>query len=109
MNGLGYEKNMVVKVMSRTKSTRGLLGANQNGMLTPRQLAAARALLDWNRDDLAAKSRTSKDTIFNFEARGSNPKLGTVQAWIAALHKAGVELLDETDDTGPGVRLRKRR
>jgi DNA-binding XRE family transcriptional regulator len=78
-------------------------------MLTPRQLAAARALLDWNRDDLAAKSRTSKDTIFNFEARGSNPKLGTVQAWIAALHRAGVELLDETDEHGSGVRLRKRK
>jgi DNA-binding XRE family transcriptional regulator len=78
-------------------------------MLTPRQLVAARALLDWTREDLAKHSRTSKDTVFGFEGRGRNPKLTTVQAWIAALHRAGVELLDESDDHGPGVRLRKRK
>ena len=95
--------------MTASQSTRGSGQPNKSDMLTPRQLVAARALLDWNRDDLAAKSRTSKDTVFAFEKRGSNPKLSTVQAWIAALHKAGVELLDETDDHGPGVRLRKRK
>jgi transcriptional regulator with XRE-family HTH domain len=78
-------------------------------MLTPRQLIAARGLLGWTRADLAKRSGTSKDTVFAFEGRGSNPKLGTVQAWIGALHKAGVILLDEDDDHGPGVRLRKRR
>ena len=78
-------------------------------MLTPRQLIAARALVGWTREDLAKASKTSKDTVFAFEGRDSNPKLGTVQAWIAALHRAGVELLDETDEHGPGVRLRKRR
>jgi hypothetical protein len=41
------------------------------------------------------------------EARDSRPRLDTVQAWIAALHKAGVILLDEDDEHGPGVRLRK--
>jgi DNA-binding XRE family transcriptional regulator len=83
--------------------------AHKSVMLTPRQLVAARALLDWTREDLAKASKTSKDTVFGFEGRGRNPKLTTVQAWIGALHKAGVELLDETDEHGPGVRLRKKR
>ena len=78
-------------------------------MLTPRQLVAARGFLGWTRAELAKRSGTSKDTVYAFEARDSSPRLDTVQAWIAALHKAGVILQDEDDDYGPGVRLRKRR
>jgi transcriptional regulator with XRE-family HTH domain len=66
-------------------------------------LIAARALAGWTRADLAKRSGTSKDTVFAFEGRNSNPKLGTVQAWIGALQRAGVILLDEDDDHGPGV------
>jgi hypothetical protein len=76
-------------------------------MLTPRQLVAARGFLGWTRADLAAASGTSKDTVYAFEVRGSRPRLDTVQAWIHALHKAGVILQDEDDIHGPGVRLRK--
>jgi len=77
-------------------------------MLTPRQLIAARGLVGWTRAELAKRSHTSKDTVFAFEGRDSNPKLATVQAWMSALHKAGVIFLDEDDEYGPGVRLKKR-
>src|SRR5262245_10582756 len=76
-------------------------------MLKPRQLIAARAFIGWTRDDLAKESRTSADTIQAFEGRGSNPTIKTVEAWLHALHKAGVGSLDEDDQHGPGSRLRK--
>lgn len=78
-------------------------------MLSPAQLRAARALLSWSRQDLATKSGTAAETVQGFEARGSDPKLGTVQKWVRALEEAGVEFIAPTDDKGPGVRLRGKR
>jgi transcriptional regulator with XRE-family HTH domain len=78
-------------------------------MFTPLQLRAARVLAGWSRADLAAASGTAPETIQGFEARGSDPKRSTMLAWRSALAKAGVEFTDETEEHGPGVRLRKRR
>ena len=75
-------------------------------MLTPIQLRAARILAGWSRQQLAKASKTSADTITDFEARGSNPKLLTVMAWRRALEKAGVVFIEPDDQMGPGVRLR---
>jgi transcriptional regulator with XRE-family HTH domain len=82
----------------------------QTAVLTPAQLRAARALLGWSREDLAAKSGLGAETVKNFELRGSDPKLGTVQKWRRALEAAGVEFIDDghkSDDGGPGVRMAK--
>jgi transcriptional regulator with XRE-family HTH domain len=76
-------------------------------LLTPATLRAARALLDWSRDDLAEKSDTSAYTIKGFEARGTDPKMETVQKWRRALEAAGVEFQDETETECSGVRLKK--
>jgi transcriptional regulator with XRE-family HTH domain len=76
-------------------------------MLTPAQLRAARALLDWSRQELAERSGTSAETVQAFEARDSDPKLSTLNKWKRALEQAGVELQDEDEHGGPGVRLRK--
>jgi ribosome-binding protein aMBF1 (putative translation factor) len=78
-------------------------------VLTPAQLRAARAILGWSREDLAVKSGGGAETVKNFELRGSDPKLGTVQKWKRALEAAGVAFLDETETDGPGVRLKKAR
>jgi transcriptional regulator with XRE-family HTH domain len=78
----------------------------QPAVLTPAQLRAARALLGWSREDLAAKSGTGGETVKNFEFRGSDPKLGTVQKWRRALEQAGVRFIDADDQDGPGVRLK---
>ena len=75
-------------------------------MLTPAQLRAARALLGWSREDLAEKSGLGAETVKNFELRGSDPKLGTVQKWRRALEAAGVKFIDADEHDGPGVRLR---
>jgi len=76
-------------------------------MLTPAQLRAARALLGWSREELADKSGLGAETVKNFELRGSDPKLGTVQKWRRALEQAGVTFIEETETDGPGVRLKK--
>jgi transcriptional regulator with XRE-family HTH domain len=75
-------------------------------MLTPTQLRMARVAAGWSRDQLAKASKTSADTITDFEARGSNPKLLTVMAWRRALEKAGVVFIDPDEEMGPGVRLK---
>lgn len=74
-------------------------------MLTPAQLRAARALVGWSRATLAAKSGTSAPTIQGFEALGSDPKLSTLNKWVRALERAGVEFLADDGEVGPGVRL----
>ena len=76
-------------------------------VLTPAQLRAARALLGWSREDLAAHSGVGVNTTKDFEINDSNPKLETVRKWKRALEQAGVVFLDETETEGPGVRLRK--
>ena len=81
-------------------------------MLTPDQLRAARALVDWTREDLAAKSGVARNTVKGFERDGTDPKLSTLHKWRRALEAAGIEFIDpgaRSDDGGPGVRLAKTR
>jgi transcriptional regulator with XRE-family HTH domain len=77
-------------------------------MLTPRQLRAARVLVDWTRKDLAAKAGGSAVAIEHFERGLSSPKLVTAGRWRRALEKAGVIFIDADDEAGPGVRLKAR-
>jgi transcriptional regulator with XRE-family HTH domain len=74
-------------------------------MLTPEQLRAARALVDWSRDDLATKSDVSPNTVWGFEQGRSDPKLSTLNKWRRALEVAGVEFIEPAAGKGPGVRL----
>jgi transcriptional regulator with XRE-family HTH domain len=75
-------------------------------MLTPAQLRAARALLGWTRDDLAAKSGVAAVTVKGFEYLGADSKISTLQKMRRALETAGIQSIDEDADGGPGVRLR---
>jgi predicted transcriptional regulator len=76
-------------------------------MILPAQLRAARALVDWSREDLAKASAVPAPTIRDFELGNTDPKQGTVHKWRRALEAAGVEFTDETETNGPGVRLKK--
>jgi transcriptional regulator with XRE-family HTH domain len=69
-------------------------------MLSIEQIKAARALLDWTQDELAAAAGLSKPSINTLERRIANPKVETLNAIQKALEKAGVEFTD-----GPGVKL----
>jgi transcriptional regulator with XRE-family HTH domain len=80
-----------------------------DNMLSPAQLRAARGLVGWSREQLAEASGTFVNTIKLFELGRSDSKGSTLVKWRTALAKAGVEFTDETDEHGPGLRLRKKR
>lgn len=72
-----------------------------------RQIKAARALLAWSQEQLAAAAGVSIPTIKRLEAQ-DGPLGGRNQTGVkicAALQAAGLEFIDENGG-GPGVRLR---
>jgi predicted transcriptional regulator len=74
-----------------------------------RQIKAARSLLAWSQDDLAAAADVSIPTIKRLEAQ-DGPLGGRGETGIkirSALESAGVEFIEENGG-GAGVRLRKR-
>ena len=77
--------------------------------LTSAQIRAARSLIRWSANDLAAASALSVATIRRAELKESETALTTANdlAIRRALEAAGVEFIDENGG-GPGVRLRKR-
>jgi transcriptional regulator with XRE-family HTH domain len=75
--------------------------------MTPEQCRAARALLDWNAERLAAEAQVSPSTVRNFEAgRGKPPKPLLLTSMQSELEKAGVIFIPSNGE-GAGVRLKK--
>lgn len=74
--------------------------------ITPPQLRAARALLDWSREELASKADTTARTLARIEAGETVPRQSTTEAIRSALEAAGVQFIPENGG-GAGVRLRK--
>jgi transcriptional regulator with XRE-family HTH domain len=85
----------------------GVASHTHKGVLTPAQLRAARVFLGWTRSTLARHSGVSVEAIRAFEVRGSDPRLTTIGKLRSALERAGVELLDDDGEKGPGLRLRR--
>ena len=73
--------------------------------LTPEQCRAARALLDWTQDALAARAGISRGTIRGFEGGQHALQRATATAVRRALEEAGVLLLEAGNGLGQGVRL----
>ncbi len=69
-------------------------------MISIEQIKAARALLDWTQEELAAAAGLSKPSINTLERRIANPKVDTMVSIQKALESAGVEFTE-----GPGVKL----
>src|ERR1700751_1913564 len=76
------------------------------GPLTSAQIRAARSLIRWTADELAAASALSVATIRRAELKESETALTTAKDLLIrrALEAAGVEFIDENGG-GPGVRL----
>lgn len=70
------------------------------------QSRAARALLDWSRDDLAAASGIPGRTLADFELGNTAPRARTLEAIRAAFEAAGILFIEENGG-GAGVRLAK--
>ena len=76
--------------------------------LTSAQIRAARSLIRWSAEDLAARSSLSVATIRRAELTDAETSMTAANdlAVRRALESAGVEFIDENGG-GPGVRLRK--
>ena len=76
-----------------------------------RQIKAARSLLGWSQDDLAAHSGVSKPTIGRLESDDIADAIGgrreTAEKLVAALESGGIQFIRENGG-GAGVRLAKR-
>lgn len=70
-------------------------------MITGKQIRAARVLLDWDAEDLAAKAGVNRETVFNIERGTVQPRPGTIEKLIKAFNEHRVEFLDDQ-----GVRFR---
>jgi predicted transcriptional regulator len=62
--------------------------------MSPAQCRAARALLGWTQDDLAAKAEVSGPTIRIFEGEKGRTRPSTVSLLRRALEEAGVHFTE---------------
>jgi transcriptional regulator with XRE-family HTH domain len=78
--------------------------------ITPKQCAAARALIGWSQDKLAEAAQVARATIANFENHARlDPSQKNLISIKASLEQAGVQFIPEdvSAGLGPGVRLRQ--
>ena len=75
-------------------------------MLTAAQCRAARGLIAWSQQELAAAAGVGVVTIHQLEAESSRPRKATLDVIRRAFEAAGVEFIAENGG-GAGVRLRK--
>lgn len=78
--------------------------ADCGGMVSPRQIRAARALLGWSQQDLADAAIVSVNALARLEKGKVDSRVSTLQSIERALKKAGIEFLS-ADKKGEGVRL----
>ncbi len=77
-------------------------------MVTSGQCRAARGLLDWSQNELAARAGIGIVTVRQLEAGTIAPRRSTLAVVKQAFENAGVEFIDENGG-GEGVRLRDRK
>jgi predicted transcriptional regulator len=65
--------------------------------ITPPQVRAARALLDWPRKELSSKSGVGLRTIVRFEAGEVRPHHSTIEKIRRALEESGIRFLESGD------------
>lgn len=63
-------------------------------MIRPEQSKAARALLGWNQEQLAARANIGSATVQNFESGKSRPNAGTLRLIKETLEAAGIRFVD---------------
>ena len=74
--------------------------------ISAEQSKAARALIGWSRRQLAEASQVSERTLIDFERGARAPHRRTLVDLRRALEEAGVVFIDQSEGSGPGVKLR---
>jgi transcriptional regulator with XRE-family HTH domain len=78
----------------------------KSSMISPAQCRAARGLLKWNQQDLAAAAQVGIVSIRQFEAEKTAPHRATLAAVRRSFEVAGIVFIPENGG-GAGVRLRR--
>ena len=78
-------------------------------MVNPAQIRGARALLGMRQQELADLASMSVVTLKRLEAAGTTVRgsARTIASLQRALEEAGIVFIDQNNDLGPGVRLKK--
>jgi transcriptional regulator with XRE-family HTH domain len=77
-------------------------------MITAAQIRAARALLNWTRQELSKESGVPHSTIADYETgRTSSMLTENAGKLVAAFAKAGVEFTDADKHHGAGLRWKE--
>jgi transcriptional regulator with XRE-family HTH domain len=74
-------------------------------MINRIQVKMARAALGWGVRDLASKAGVAANTVSRYE-NGADALGDTLERIQRTLENAGVVLIDQSEDRGPGVQLR---
>ncbi|MEH0069077.1 helix-turn-helix transcriptional regulator [Pannonibacter sp. Pt2-lr] len=77
--------------------------------ITAAQCRAARSLLNWTQDQLAANAEVSRATIADFESSARQPLTNNLRSIRDCMFAAGVEFIPEDGEKGVGVRFRERK
>ncbi|NIA69644.1 helix-turn-helix transcriptional regulator [Pelagibius litoralis] len=75
--------------------------------MTGKQCRAARAMLQWSREDLGERTGIHYITLCNFELGHCTLKRANAQLLRLTFEAAGVLLIDGDSSGGPGVCLAK--
>jgi DNA-binding XRE family transcriptional regulator len=88
-----YEKVIQFLVDLRLDEIANWANPMKEAKMTPAQLRAARALLDWSRNDLSRASGVSVETLKNLETGKYKPQDTTVKKLLGAFSGCGVEFI----------------
>jgi transcriptional regulator with XRE-family HTH domain len=77
--------------------------------MTADQCRAARALLDWTQERLAAEAGVAADAVAAFESGAPLPQGRSIVGLRQALERGGICFIAEDGGGGPGVRHARRR
>lgn len=74
--------------------------------ITPEQCRAARALLDWSREQLSVESGVPLRTLTDFETGATKPRRATLEGLADAFGKAGVAFVTVKGAVGGAILIR---
>lgn len=89
---------MQIRTLARTHIT-------DRAPITPAQIRAGRALLDWSQEQLAEAAGVGLSSVRDFEKERRGSEVAAVKAIRQALENHNVLFLTGEGDNGPGVRL----
>lgn len=78
---------------------------NNNEVVVPAQIKAARAMLDWSQEQLAKEAKIGVTSVRDCEAMRRGEDVGAVAAMRKAFENAGIEFIPGAEGSGPGVRM----